>query len=90
MKNWQKQNPVANVAYTKEHKMILFQIFTGAIGNSSVCAYAWAATQERALEEFYAKNPKYSKDRSIAVVKLFDSDDSPFATKLSDETEWEF
>lgn len=61
--------------------MTLFEIRTGWQGESYQRAYAWAVNEDDAVVAFKAKYP----EREVrAVSQLFDSQDDPFVTELSD------
>jgi hypothetical protein len=61
--------------------MTLFQIETGAVGESYVRAYAWAASDGEALILFERRNPGLSV---LKITPLMEHTDFSFCTEASD------
>lgn len=67
--------------------MNFYEITNGIVGESYVRAYAWAISEERALElakESFGTN-EYFKERELKVKLLFSASYPEFCTRPSDE-----
>lgn len=63
--------------------MFLWQIETTMMGESYIRAYAWAGSQEEAIQLFKEKNPEYA-DKIQTVRNLFHKDATAFCSVASD------
>jgi hypothetical protein len=66
--------------------MNLYEVTTGAVGESYVRAYVWAEDDQQARRLFIEKNPDMDGRARLTWNLLIDaSRDKPFSTRLSDE-----